>query len=510
MGVWRALPRSPVLNKVAACLLVLCSLAPSAAAVEPGNVKALVKAKQALRERPNDVEAHRDYQDVMIKEGWKTQIADEYAERLKKQRTAENLYLWARLQEGTEKTQAFETLVKEFPESSWGYYGLAGVRAREGAIDEAIRLYEQVLERDPLNVSAYQNLAYYHQEQGDVSQALQAVERGLTHLPGHVELLVYRATYRRMLEQYEPARADLARVLEEDPDHRQALRQMLYLHTDTKEFEPAVAVGERYLASSPTDRPAWVRLAQSHLALYDRRGSADHLLAAEQACEKAVASDPTDVDAYYELYDYFSDRKWWVHALYYNNRALKLTGKDSPVYDALEHNRSWIPANRMGTRWFTIEAVDPPSPDSGASSQEREHVVQAIAAMRQKQYQQARTSLTKAVASAPEDPLVQYHQTLMRMFDEAVVQGTIEQLHEYRDAVSAGAGINLDTFEVFVEPFERHLARDPTSPEIQEAFGDIFAADPSGAYRKSARPYYEKAIELGGDEARLRKKLGAL
>jgi len=224
-------------------------LVPFADATDVHQVKQVIEAKRAVQEHPDSVEAHRQYQNVMIDEGWKAQILEEYAGRLKKQRTAENLYLWARLQEGTEEIQAFETLVKEFPEFSWGYFGLAAVRAREGAI---------------------------------------------------------------------------------------------------KEFEPAVAVGERYLSSSPTDRLAWVRLAQSHLALYDRHRSADHLLAAEQACEHAIASDPAAVDAYYALYDYFSDRKWWVHALYYNNRALKLTEQGSPAYDALEHNRSWIPAHAEG------------------------------------------------------------------------------------------------------------------------------------------------------------------
>jgi tetratricopeptide (TPR) repeat protein len=282
---------------------------------------------------------------------------------------------------------------------------------------------------------------------------------------------------------------------------------------NTKAFEEAVTVGERYLSLTPTDRQAWVLLAQGHLALYDRQlyegqKNPKHLLAAELACESAVEADPADAVAVYAtLYNYFSDRNWWVHALYYNNRALKLTEQDSPDYEAFEHNRSWIPANRIAGKSWDIEVIAPSSAAPGPASAGGEDLLQATAAMKEKNYRQARRSLQQAAQRAPDDPLVRYHQTLMRMFDEAVVQGTITQLQELRDAVKAGAGINLDTFEVFMEPFEGYLKRDPTSPEIQEAFGDIFAADPGGLYRKSALPYYEKAIELGGDRARLSEKI---
>ncbi|MBI1976373.1 MAG: tetratricopeptide repeat protein [Candidatus Omnitrophica bacterium] len=479
-------------------------------AAELDKVKRVIAVKKAIAENPDSVGAHREYQDVMIEEGWKTQILEEYAGRLKKERTAENLYLLGRLQEGEEEAKTFETLVKEFPEFAWGYYGLGFMKDVEGDVDEAIRLTEKAVELDPQNALFYRKLSDYHKANGEIEKSLQTIEKGLRVLPDDPDLLSDHADRLYLLKRYDEARADLERALGQEPDHQSAQRQMLFLLTETKESKEAVAVGERYLSSWPNDRPCWAKLAQNHLALFDRRHDIESLLAAEKACEKAIQADPLDLDAYYLLIDYFSDRNWWVHALYYNNSAMKLTDPEAETYGSLEHNFEWIPAHKMGTSSFRIEAVEPSSLDSGASSPGREHVVQAIAAMREKDYRKARISLKKASELAPDDPLIQYHQILMKMFDEAVVGGTIEQLHQYRDAVKAGAGINLDTFEVFTEPFEGYLKRDLTSPEIHEAFGDIFDADPSGPYRKSALRYYEKAIELGGERARISEKINAI
>ena len=134
----------------------------------------------------------------------------------------------------------------------------------------------------------------------------------------------------------------------------------------------------------------------------------------------------------------------------------------------------------------------------------------AVSYMLQKDYKAARQALEKAKELAPDDLSIRYHAHLMHIFDQAVVGGTVKQLREIAAGVKAGAGINLDTFEVLVLPFERYLDRDPASSEIYEAFGDIFTASPNSAYWKSAIKYYQKAIELGGNFDRLTEKIGEM
>ena len=129
----------------------------------------------------------------------------------------------------------------------------------------------------------------------------------------------------------------------------------------------------------------------------------------------------------------------------------------------------------------------------------------AVPQMRLKKYASARTNLKRAYELDPDNEGIQFNKDLMMIFDEAVVQGTVKQLHELRDAILNGYEMNLDTFEVLGSSFEGYFDRDPGSHEIQEAYGDIFAA--SEIYKRSAIKYYKKAIELGGEREKLLGKI---
>ncbi|MFQ5687172.1 MAG: hypothetical protein ACE5GV_10970, partial [Candidatus Scalindua sp.] len=132
----------------------------------------------------------------------------------------------------------------------------------------------------------------------------------------------------------------------------------------------------------------------------------------------------------------------------------------------------------------------------------------AVPQMRTKEYGSARENLKLASELDPDNEGIKFNKNLMLIFDEAVVGGTVRQLHALRDNELDGYGTNLDRFEVFVSPFERYFERDPTSQEIYEAYGDIFAA--SEIYKSSAVSYYKKAIELGGDMDRLFEKIAEI
>ncbi|MDP3731926.1 MAG: hypothetical protein Q8R31_02680, partial [Candidatus Omnitrophota bacterium] len=79
---------------MAAFLITITAIAQPVLAKDIGDVKALIKAKQVIKESPNSVTAHMKYQDAMIEDGWREQMIAEYSERLKKQgETHENIYL---------------------------------------------------------------------------------------------------------------------------------------------------------------------------------------------------------------------------------------------------------------------------------------------------------------------------------------------------------------------------------------------------------------------------------
>jgi len=576
---------------IAAFLIAITVLAQEPVlAKDLGDVKALIKAKQALSENSESVYAHRLYQDLLLKDGWRKQLLEEYSKRIaEKGRTAENLYLLARLQDMDEQEESFRKIVDEFPQFAWGYYGLGGSYEDKNDYKKAIKFYEKAVSLDNKHVPAYQQLAVSYTETEGMEKAVEILEQGLSQAPGNAGLLSYHGYYLRILKKYAPALKSLQEALQQEPEHETALRQLGFLYTDQGKHNEAIKARKKYLELWPGHGNSWYQLGVNYMSLYDKDKEITNLDFALQCFDKVAETIKDNPEPYYSLIDYFSERGWDAHSLYYNQKAIELTLPEAKTYSSLEHNISWIPANKMGTSSYQIEAIIPedyiraPADLSDATEKTFKGIVSeqvwlalakamgksakpgmedldkfinqypqlsvgyynrgilklwsykkkesiddfkkavslmpdwargynalAVSTMLQKDYKAARQALKKAKELAPDDLSVRYHAHLMHIFDQAVVGGTVKQLRETAAGVKAGAGINLDTFEVFVLPFERYFARDPASPEIYEAFGDIFTASPNSAYWRSALQYYQKAIELGGNFDRLTEKTGEI
>ena len=91
-------------NFLSILLLIMFVAALPVYAADLGNVKALSRAKQSIKENPNSVRDHRAYQDAMISDGWRDAMVTEYSERLKNNESPENIYLLCRLTEEVEAT----------------------------------------------------------------------------------------------------------------------------------------------------------------------------------------------------------------------------------------------------------------------------------------------------------------------------------------------------------------------------------------------------------------------
>lgn len=575
---------------IAAGLIAVTAIARPVMAKDLGDAKALIKAKQALSENSESVYAHRLYQDLLLKDGWRKQLLEEYSKRIaEKGRTAENLYLLARLQDKDEQEKSYRKIVDEFPQFAWGYYGLGGSYNDKSDYKEAIRLYEKTISLDNKHVPAYQQLAGSYANTEGTEKAVEILEQGLNQVPGNADLLSYHGYYLRILKKYAPALKSLQEALRQEPEHEIALSQLGFLYADQNKHDEAIKARKKYLELWPDHGDSWYQLGVSYMSLYDKDKKISNLAFALQCFDKVTENIKDGPEPYYYLLDYFAGRDWYVHSLHYNQKAIELTLPEAKNYSVLEHNISWIPANRMGTTSYQIEAIIPkdyirtpedlsndeqkvfkdivsepvwlalakamgksakPEMDdldkfinqypqlsigyynrgilklwSYKKKESRDDFVKAVSLMThwvrgyntlavsymlQKDYKAARQALEKAKELAPDDLSIRYHAHLMHIFDQAVVGGTVKQLREIAAGVKAGAGINLDTFEVLVLPFERYLDRDPASSEIYEAFGDIFTASPNSAYWKSAIKYYQKAIELGGNFDRLTEKIGEM
>jgi tetratricopeptide (TPR) repeat protein len=286
-------------------------------AADLGNVKALTKARQAVKENPDSIRAHRTYQDLMIGDGWRDQMKVEYTKRLEeKGKSPENLYLLIRLGEDKEeKERDYQGLIETYPGFPWGYYGAAYLEWEMGNQDEALMLYEMIIELDPTMGDAYEWIAYIHETQGDKSKSNQVIEEGLKILPDDLGLLSYRAIYQRLLGNQDEAFIVINQILQKDPEHQEGLRQLGWLYTQQGKHEDAIVPRKKILSLWPENWETVIELSKNYFALYDQTKDLKMLWAAEEFVRQTLDSEGKNVDSYHNLVDFFSKRGWAVHQL---------------------------------------------------------------------------------------------------------------------------------------------------------------------------------------------------
>lgn len=556
-------------------------------AADLGNVKALMRAKQAIKENPNSVRDHMAYQDAMINDGWRDAMITEYSERLKNDSNSPgNIFLLCRLTEDVEATATvYEGLLDSFPGFSWGYYGLAYVLQQRGDSEGAMQLYELILDIDPSFVEAYEQIAILYSEKGGYVKGDEVILEGLKYIPKSPKLLALHAFFLKLLGQHEEALNIVNEVLKLEADSELALRQLGFIYSDMKNYKEAIIARRHYLSIWPSSPWIWHYLCTELFELYDNSKDLDILNEAEQACFESVNRSDGDLEILISFIVLFRDREWVVHELLYIQRAYKIIPTDHVDYDAIEHSIDWIPANKIAGHSFPNEVAVPKdylyllknltesesatfgtdeisekwqqfesmmgkqsevSPESSSSVVDalpdfapayynrgiaqlnnrnldigladlkqstvlepewgRAHAALAVAYIMNREYSNARKSLQDADKIGVESPAFEYNKSFMRVFDEAVVVGTVEQLQAIAEAVKSGGGPNLGTF-FFGAAFERYFKRDPTSPEIYEAYGDIFFAHSNDFHWSTALDNYKKALELGGDKKRLMDKI---
>jgi len=582
------LPYIAIRYFISTLLLVMFMAALPVYAADLGDVKTLLRAKQAIKENPDSVRSHREYQNAMINDGWYDAMITEYSERLKNNgESPENIYLRERLNDNIEANAVvFEELIDNFPSFTWGYYGLANVLAQRGDKDGAMKLYEFILDIDPSHVEAYKEIALFYEKQGDYVKADEAILKSLKYIPDNPQLLAMHATFLRKSGQYEEALSFVNKALGLEPDHELALRQLGFICSNMRKYEEAVMARRHYLSLWPNSFPeAWYLLCTDLFELYDNSKDVGILNEAEQTCFESVKRFEGDVNILIFYINLFNKRGWVVHELLFNQRAFKVLPTDHKTYSEINKNIGLIPANRIAgysfpnevaipkdylytfgdlsesgrtafgidessRKWqqlesmmgkqsevssetlnLVVEALPNFAPayynrgiaqlnnrnlDEGLSDLKhstvlepkwaRAHAALAVGYILKREYSNARKSLKDADTTGAESPAFEYNKSFMRVFDEAVVDGTVEQLQAIAEAIKGGGGPRLGTFFMGAA-FERYFDRDPTSPEIYEAYGDIYFADSNDYYWRTALDNYKKALELGGEKKRLTDKI---
>lgn len=102
--------------------------------------------------------------------------------------------------------------------------------------------------------------------------------------------------------------------------------------------------------------------------------------------------------------------------------------------------------------------------------------------------------------------LINFNLNLLELYDQAVIGYTLQELAEIKQAIATEQA-KLQDFDNILVIAAGYLRRDPTSPALYEAFGDIYALAKQRQYRELAARYYRLSLQLDGDVPRLTSKL---
>lgn len=129
---------------------------------------------------------------------------------------------------------------------------------------------------------------------GDSERAEAAYDQILAEQPGFAPAHFLRGCLRRDADDIAGARADFAEAVLAAPDYVDARAAAIRIATRARDFAQARLLAEAGLSRSPQCRPLLLALGEALLAARDT-------MAATQPLVRALALDPTDADAHYNL-----------------------------------------------------------------------------------------------------------------------------------------------------------------------------------------------------------------
>ncbi len=242
--------------------------------------------------QPNLVDAWKALADSAIqRKDWRT--LETYGEQLKTiaPRNPEGylLHASARMNQGDAAGAEADLnhLIEMAPQSSLGYVKLGQLRASQGRLDDAEKMYRAGLSRDSNSIDAVQGLVdlYFRRNKSDA--ALHTLQEKIEHDPGNVGLYLLQGEALLQVKQPAEAAASFKRALELDKQNVPALILLAKIESSAGEIDQAIANYRQALAAAPTNIPI-------HLALGSLLESKGNWQEAQSIYEKALAIQPED------------------------------------------------------------------------------------------------------------------------------------------------------------------------------------------------------------------------
>jgi len=256
----------------------------------PPNIMSRIEILQKTVEaRPNDVEAHIEYQDCRKYED-KAGLLLEY-----------------------------EKKIKENPDNAMYHYLYARI-AKDRATAEAE--YRKAIELDPGYSRAYISLGFIYKEHQKYREAEEALRRACGLDPGASQVFFLLGIVCEAQEKYDEARLSYEKTIELAPEDPAAYFRLAGIATQEGEIEKAETLYKKVIELDKDYAGAYLQLG----ILYDGHGKKE---AAVAAFIEAVNAEPGDPDAYRWLGSAYEEQGDYEQAREQFNRALDINPDDS-------------------------------------------------------------------------------------------------------------------------------------------------------------------------------------
>ncbi len=217
---------------------------------------------QLVREYPNNVRVHRDYQDLRIKLGDSTQVRDEYQKRAVEQGDALSLLLFARVIENPEQRRAQIALaVERDPRLHWAYLARGNELARDGKYSEAREDFRHASLLASPFPEALRREAEMSIELGEFAEAIEVLQTSLESNPDDTAAHYNLASCLSRVGRNAEAAEEFRKAIELDPRDRNAMLGLGNAYLRDQKIDEAAAIYRELARQNPTDPEPYYDLA---------------------------------------------------------------------------------------------------------------------------------------------------------------------------------------------------------------------------------------------------------
>jgi tetratricopeptide (TPR) repeat protein len=208
---------------------------------------AIDKYRQVLASDPENINAHREYQNLMRKARREEEVRAEYRHHMESHSaSAMWAYLYGRLLQGKELEAMMTKVLALDPEFIWAHHALSVYYVDEGRFEEALKNAEFILSKSGTPAEATRiNAAICYSNLKREDKAEEQLTLAKSEFPGSANPPFFMGVLRFNQKRYELAAAELESALRKDPKFFKAYAPLSQTYHAMKQLDKAQATRQR-------------------------------------------------------------------------------------------------------------------------------------------------------------------------------------------------------------------------------------------------------------------------